>query len=251
MDITVLSIPKLFKKYSRFILLFTSLSMLVAVIITFLMPKTYFASAEWTAVNTQYTDKSFLEGNNLQTLVSMYGSGDDNNRLITIAHSEKIFNFLIDSFSLDKIYDIKLKKPLDRYRLIKKVRKDIEISVTERNAISTNVIAKNPELASNMANAICIKTNDFFKGYVNGVYLNNIKALLADSNIDRKLQNQKTIGQYQNAIKANAPAMFILQEATPQVKPYSPKLSINIITAFIASIAFCIIYIAVKESKNI
>jgi len=82
-----------------------------------------------------------------------YGDDFDNDRLLTIASSSELIQFLIDSFKVAEHYDMKTKTPKQQFKLEKKFRKNLEVLKTKFDAISLSYEDKEPEYAAAVTNA--------------------------------------------------------------------------------------------------
>ena len=82
----------------------------------------------------------------------IYGTNDDLDRLFSIANSNQMVNFLIDSFQLHDHYKIKKTDPKALYKIQTKLEKLFKTSKTKYSAMSLSVEDKDPIFAANMAN---------------------------------------------------------------------------------------------------
>jgi uncharacterized protein involved in exopolysaccharide biosynthesis len=83
----------------------------------------------------------------------LYGNEDDLDRLLTIAESDELVTYLLDSFDLATHYDIDASSPRGRHNLAKHFRGLYEVTKTKRDAIQLDVEDKDPELATRIARA--------------------------------------------------------------------------------------------------
>ena len=81
-----------------------------------------------------------------------YGSGEDIDRILTVGNSHGVIDFLIDSFDLWKVYDIKPGTPKAKYKMRKAFRENYNILLTKQDALELTVEDKDPERAAAMAN---------------------------------------------------------------------------------------------------
>jgi capsule polysaccharide export protein KpsE/RkpR len=101
-------------------------------------------------------DKVF--GNGTQEMY-YYGSGEDIDRILTVAKSHEVIDYLIDSFDLWKVYKIKPGSPKARFKMRKAFRENYDILLTKQDALELTVEDHNPELAAALANAAREKIN--------------------------------------------------------------------------------------------
>lgn len=82
-----------------------------------------------------------------------YGSGEDIDRILTVGNSHEIIDFLIDSFDLWSVYEIKPGSSKARFKMRKAFRENYNILLTKQDALELTIEDKDPERAAAMANA--------------------------------------------------------------------------------------------------
>jgi len=82
-----------------------------------------------------------------------YGDDFDNDRLLTVASSSELIQFLLDSFKIAAHYDMKTDTPKRQFKLEKKFRSNLEVLKTKFDAISLSFEDKEPEYAAAITNA--------------------------------------------------------------------------------------------------
>ncbi|RME97229.1 MAG: hypothetical protein D6772_10705, partial [Bacteroidetes bacterium] len=120
-------------------------------IIALLLPEYYTASTVFLAASPDRATPELLYGETYAP--QLYGNEEDMDRLLTIAESDDLVTFLIDSFDLATHYDIDATSPRGRHSLAKHLRGLYETTKTKRDAIQLSIEDQNPELAARMANA--------------------------------------------------------------------------------------------------
>jgi len=81
-----------------------------------------------------------------------YGDDFDNDRLLTIASSSELIQFLLDSFQVAEHYDMKVETPKQQFKLEKKFRSNLEVLKTKFDAISLSFEDKAPEYSAAITN---------------------------------------------------------------------------------------------------
>ncbi|MEN0004600.1 MAG: hypothetical protein AAF798_10660 [Bacteroidota bacterium] len=89
-----------------------------------------------------------------------YGNDDDIDRIMTVAESSELINFLVDSFNLYEHYSINPDLPKSPDRVQKRFRKLYELKKTKRDAIELSVEDKDPEFAAKVARAALNKVDE-------------------------------------------------------------------------------------------
>lgn len=152
---TFLDILTLFTKYRRFLILFISGITVITVIITFLSPKWYKATAS--VFPAEQTDllsgmegisslvKTFVPGRRLTSLTGP----TETDRYIAILKSEKVLEEVIKKFDLIKVYKI---KSYPKEKTKKELLSNVEFEVQDEGNLTINVYDKDPKRAADMAN---------------------------------------------------------------------------------------------------
>ncbi len=82
-----------------------------------------------------------------------YGSGEDIDRILTVGNSHLVVDFLIDSFDLWTVYQIKPGTAKATYKMRKAFRENFKILLTKQDALELSVEDRDPVRAAAMANA--------------------------------------------------------------------------------------------------
>ncbi|MCO6490251.1 MAG: hypothetical protein J5I98_17690 [Phaeodactylibacter sp.] len=121
------------------------------VVITLLLPNYYKATTVFLAVSPDQATVENLYGGG-QTRSDYYGNENDIDRLMTIAESNELVSFLIDSFNLYEHYNINPDHPRAAFKVQEKFRSLYEVTKTKRDAVELSVEDKDRELAARIAN---------------------------------------------------------------------------------------------------
>jgi capsular polysaccharide biosynthesis protein len=248
-------------------LLFVMVSLLVAAITLFLVPKQYRSSSLLVSANPSLADKSHMLNQNIQGLYSIFGSGDDLERIFGIATMDTVFKQLVDEFDLVTYYKLKGE---DSNRLRRKavldLRDDLGIQKTELSQLKISVFTKDAELSAKIVNRIVeitrLKEESIWKsgnekmllnfnksidslGKVYQAIANKIKSdnenlsqleLTKINSLLEQIQTQeKATGEIKLAIDNNAPAFYVLETAVPAAKSEKPNIpEVLILTALVS-----------------
>ena len=146
----LLDVIGLLLKKRKVLLRITAAAAILSIIVALLLPVYYKAGTTFLAASPDLTNPSKLFGGNE---VSVYGTGNDIERLMGIATSEETLSFLIDSFNLLEVYEI----DPDSKRARNDVREALSdlygVKRTQYDAVEITVEDKDPIRAANMANA--------------------------------------------------------------------------------------------------
>jgi uncharacterized protein involved in exopolysaccharide biosynthesis len=148
--------------------------------------------------------------------VEYFGSKGDVNRVITIANSEPIIDYIIDSFKLVDHYKIDRKTAYWKTKVRKKFDKNYEAIKTEHDAIQISMFDTDPKLASDMVNAVVDKVDEENKSHVNETKKNLYNLISAQITEQQKNVNgyADTLSilsaQYKIKVSAGAPGTVIV-----------------------------------------
>lgn len=159
-------------KKRRNILVVSFLAAVIVALLSLMLPNYYQASTLFYAASPDLAQP--LNTNEKQYI---YGSDDDLDRLLSIAQSNEIHAFLIDSFDLYTHYEIDADDPKARHKLLQKLYKLYQTTKTKYDAINLSVEDTNPEIAASMANASREKINKIAQELINKSHLGVINSL--------------------------------------------------------------------------
>ncbi|MCB0546279.1 MAG: hypothetical protein KDD19_01765 [Phaeodactylibacter sp.] len=123
-----------------------------AIVISLFLSNYYKATTIFLAVSPDQATPDALYGKG-QLRSDYYGNENDIDRLMTIAESSELINFLVDSFKLYEHYDIDPDQPKAAFKVQEKFLSLYEVQKTKRDAIELSVEDKDKELAARIANA--------------------------------------------------------------------------------------------------
>ena len=137
-------------RHRRRLLQIVGAAFVLGVLVALLSPVYYSATTTFLAASTDLNNPSKIFGGDR---VNLYGGGDDVERVISAAESERTVAFLIDSFDLYTVYDI---DPEERYAATK-VREELaehySVRRTKYDEIEITVEDREAQRAADMANA--------------------------------------------------------------------------------------------------
>lgn len=125
---------------------------LLAIVISLLLPAYFTGFTSFVAISPEQVSIESTFGTTTGR-VQFYGTGDDIDRLLSIAEGSELVDFMVDSFKLYEVYDIDpatLKGPV---YVRKEFMSNYEVERTARDVIELNVHDRSPERAAAMATA--------------------------------------------------------------------------------------------------
>ena len=146
------------------ILIATIVSGIVSVLVSVFVLKEYYRSrAIIYPINQGITDRSTLFSEKGESQVEYYGTKNDVNRLLEIASSSPIVDFLINHYKLAEHYNENKQSKYWRTKVKKKFMKNFSVIKTEREAIEISIMDTDPNLASEMVNMAVDKVDEHNK----------------------------------------------------------------------------------------
>lgn len=260
------------------ILIFVCASMVVASIALLLAPKKYYAASIVISANPSLADKAHLLNQNIQNLYSIFGSGDDLERIMGIASMDTVYKQLVDEFNLVDYYQLstadtnRLPANLLRHKAVQELKDDITIQKTELAQLKISIWTKNAALSAHIVNRLIEITRSkeeaiWKTGYektlsnfnqsidsLNHLYdrmsqqmktekgnASQVDIAKTHSLYDQILAEQKAAAEVKLAIDNNAPALFVLEPASLAAKSEKPNwVQVLILTGF-TSFVFAVV----------
>lgn len=262
------------------IIVFAAISLAVASLVLFFLPKQFQARAVATAGNPLLSDKAYLFNQNIDQLYSNFGNADDLDRLLGIATLDTTFKIIVDSFKLVSYYQSKgTNNSIRRHHAMFALKEDVAIRKNELNQLTVEVWNKDPLLAFEIANSVLTIVEDITAAGLQKSYTQTLlimdttlvglkkkyedlftNALQPETNIGLK-EAQKTtllkqIEQYQTtydevriAATNRQPALLVLQSATAPAKAGKPKIFAWLFGVLVSSAAFGLLSVLLYDRK--
>lgn len=162
--------------------------------------KKYKAEADFIISNPLYADRNNLFRTRDTRFVDYFGGDDDIDRVLVIASSDTLRNYLTDKLNLWEAYKLDKSNPEDRLEM-KEIFKDrFKMERTEYTTAKVYYTDTDPERAANVVNLAIEMSESIFRGY----YL-KMKDNVANS-------IRKRIGDIDTEIKDNVMQMAQLNE---------------------------------------
>ena len=147
---------------------------LASVIISLVLPNYYKATTIFLAVSPDQAMPE-LVFSDAPIRTEYYGNENDIDRLLTIAESNELVDFLVATFQLFEHYEIDPDHSKARYLSRLAFRDLYEVKKTKRDAIQLAIEDKERELAMNIANTARNKIDQFARQLVKNNLLKTIK----------------------------------------------------------------------------
>lgn len=144
-----------------------SAGVIAALFSVFVMDEFYLSWSTFYPTNQYLSDRSMIfNTENTGGQIDYFGGKADVNRILTIANSAPVIDYIIDSFKLVEHYKIDRSSRYWKTKVTKKFEKNFEAIKTERDAVSVSVYDTDPKLASAIVNAVVEKTDELNKQHI-------------------------------------------------------------------------------------
>jgi tetratricopeptide (TPR) repeat protein len=266
-------------RWWKFILGLTAGAVILAFIITLLLPKQYLSTATALPANSLVADKARILNANIEALYPEIGLPDELDKLEGTAALDTLFIAIANEFKLDEHYHIHASdESIDKAVL--KLRKNSNISRTGYGELRVKVWDVDRNIAAAMANSFMSKLqalHQHLQNENNLVVLQRLKEAYASKEklfnnysdsvvktgaaqelmaaqkatiLEQLKQYQLAMDQYELAIKTNPPVLLTVEKARPAVWSDRPKIFQILVLTAIAAFLFSFLLAVSFESRN-
>jgi capsular polysaccharide biosynthesis protein len=167
-EFNLISVIRIILKWKKQIVGITIVSGIIAAFFSvFVMDEYYLSWSTFYPTNQYLSDRSMIfNTENTGGQIDYFGGKADVNRILTIANSAPVIDYIIDSFKLVEHYKIDRGSRYWKTKVTKKFEKNFKAIKTERDAVSVSVYDTDPKLASAIVNAIVEKTDELNKLHI-------------------------------------------------------------------------------------
>lgn len=263
----------------KFIAVFTIISVAITAVVIFMITPKYTATTKLLPGNAVLADKARLFNDEIQHLYSFFGSGDDLDRLLSMASMDTSLKQVINAFNLIYYYQINEKDAgMEMYKTIRKFKKDLSLVKTVNNELEISYTHQSKDTAAAVVNFMteqtAIKMQTIWKQQYEqiGIQLDSSIADLTNqynrlaldaSNNDAIIKTKKDallsqLEQFNKmsietkmAASTTPEALIVLEKATPPAKISWPDkavvLPLSALFGFIFST--CLILVTAKPNR--
>jgi tetratricopeptide (TPR) repeat protein len=266
-------------RWWKFILGLTAGAVILAFIITLLLPKQYLSTATALPANSLVADKARILNANIEALYPEIGLPDELDKLEGTAALDTLFIAVANEFKLDEHYHIHASdESIDKAVL--KLRKNSNISRTGYGELRVKVWDVDRNIAAAMANSFMNKLqalHQHLQNENNLVVLQRLKEAYASKEklfnnysdsvvktgaaqelmaaqkatiLEQLKEYQLAMDQYELAIKSNPPVLLSVEKARPAVWSDRPKIFQILVLTAIAAFLFSFLLAVSFESRN-
>ncbi len=273
-------------KWKKAIIITTIVVALLACVVTwFFMPNYYKSSVTFYPSNPIMTDRQVLYSQIAGEIeIDYFGSASDVDRILTLAYTSSLVDYVINHFKLMEHYGIDSTKEFARYNVKKEFLKNYKAIETEYGAIEVSVWDQDKMLAMEIANHI-VETIDkhnkelllrdkrmVVKTFQDQVvkkeaYVSTLtdsiaqlrkagaspeKLLVLDERLESAVEdlntNRKLLEQNQTAVNTDFSTVHITEAAYPALRKDKPVRSIIVIGITLGTFVFMILLAVITEN---
>lgn len=175
---------KIFLKWKWPIVGLTMVAGVIAALISISMPNYYKSTVTFYPLNLTLLEPSMIfELNAGEQNIGTYGGKTDANRIITLARSGPIVDYIINEYKLAEHYGIDTSSKTWRYKTQRQFLGNYKVLKTGEEALKISIYDKDPKMSSTLANAI-----------VDMIDKHNAKSVIGNKdNVLKSLKNKATL----------------------------------------------------------
>lgn len=190
-EFNLISAIRTILKWKTPIITLTLLSGVIAALFSvFVMDEYYLSWATFYPTNQSLTDRSAIFSTENAQL-EYFGTKADVNRILTIANSTPVIDFVIDSFKIAQHYKIDTTTAYWRTKVRKKFEKNYSAIKTDKDAVEISLYDTDPKLAAALINTVVNRVDD-----LNKLHVNDIKRKTFSAISDQIAQYQTVVSSY-------------------------------------------------------
>jgi uncharacterized protein involved in exopolysaccharide biosynthesis len=212
-DYSLIHVLSTLAKWKKQILIVTVLVALISIIGSLMMPNYYISSTIVYAASPTLANPEPIGGG--EKIYYTYGTGEDLDRLFSIANSGTVKNAIINEFNLSKHYDIDTSSIKGKAKLALHFNKQYKTTKTKFDALMISVEDTDPKLARDIVKAIRLKIDSVAQTLVKESQLLTIQSL--EEGIKNQMKDLTLYGDSLTALKEK----YKITESYEQASSYA------------------------------
>ncbi|MBT8218774.1 MAG: hypothetical protein KJP00_03065, partial [Bacteroidia bacterium] len=161
----LLGVLQVLYRWRKPILFTTMAAALLSIVIALILPKYYQSATTFYAASPDLNKPDIVFGD-INTNFDYYGSDADIDRILTIAQSNELVDYMVDSFRLYEAYDIDPDNSKAPHYVELNFQKLYNVIRTPFDAILLEIEDKDPALSARMVEAARGKINEIATGLI-------------------------------------------------------------------------------------
>lgn len=234
-------------KWKYKILLPTLLAMLISYIASMpkFMPPKYASTATFYAANPSASDRSTIFNSEIG-FTNYFGGGDDLDRILTIANSNELSNFIVNKFELVKHYNQE-----DLFYTLLQWGSNYEVKKNDLDAIEITIKDTDAALAKDMTLAVISFIDSSYKALTIDSRKKILQALKAEysknNNLAQKAVLEKSILEYEITANNDFSTLYIIEQPSKALKKCSPIRWMILVGTLIGALFFFTLLVVIVE----
>lgn len=185
----LLAVLKTLWQSRKIILYIVGAALALAVVVSLLLPNYYKGETQFLALSPDQLSPEMLFGTT-GTKPQVYGNMNDIDRLLAIAESNELIDYLIGEFDLFAHYGISSNNPKAANMVRKKFLSLYQVTKTPKDAILLAIEDKDPQIAAALANAARERIDHINRSIIKAAQQQNSEALKSEITNKRNLLQQ-------------------------------------------------------------
>ena len=173
----------------------TAAGTVLAIIVSLVLPNYFMSNTTFLALSPDQVSIDGVFGNT-NGRMNFYGTGDDIDRVMAVAESDEVVDYMVETFSLYSVYDIDSTKEKAPLTVAREFLGNYDVEKTPRDAISLEVYDRDPVRAAEMARAAREKINEVSLGLIRGT-----QARTATGLRDEIINREKNLTEINNRLQ--------------------------------------------------
>jgi len=206
-DYSLIHVLKILARWKKHIFIVTGAVALISIIGSLLKPNYYKSTAIVYAASPTLANPDPIGGG--EKLYYIYGTGEDLDRLFSIANSSEVKNYLIQKFDLAGHYEVDTTSTKGKAKLITKFEKLYETTKTKYDGLKLSIEDTDPLMARNLVGAARVKIEEIAQKIIKGSQYMLLEAL------KESIQNQEKF------LKINGDSLTALKDKYQIYDSYS------------------------------
>ncbi len=153
-------------KWKKLLIGLAIASVLAGVAVAFLLPVYYQSTARFVVANPAMYERSALFLEKPEKPIYPFGGKEDVNRILAIADSEELADFVIEKFDLYSVYEIDPDDPEGRHFVREELAENFEAKKNALGTVEVSVLDKDRQRAADMSNAILERVDQAYSQMV-------------------------------------------------------------------------------------
>jgi hypothetical protein len=276
------NILPLLNQHKKFIFLFTLLITAGTALLLFFIPPEYKSVATLTPLNPQLADKATLFNPNIKDLYSIFGNGNDIERMEAANDWNSIYSAIVKECKLEHEYAVKDSDTSIRLqKAIKILKKKLYAKPTEKGMLQLIAWSKNPDSSKKLVDAFRTKIGLRIQSVFISRYDSAIKNMkLSYDSLQKKYKaaattshspstpeyklaqievasitklledNFKITGELEQAKSAVPQILFVLDAPEADKTAVRPNKPILLVGTFLAALIFSMAWVIIYHRNN-